>query len=79
MYALTYEEQLLMEKLLNQGRVIRHSTGNIVNSRLIVDSGPLRNLEDKVINIDRHHRTATLKNSFFNEMFKIPLEVVSKT
>ncbi len=78
-YALNNEEQLLMEKLFNQKSVIEHSIGNIVNSQLIVESGPLMNLEDKVIKIDRHKRTATLKNSFFNETFKVPLEVISKT
>ncbi|NCC55874.1 MAG: hypothetical protein EOM11_10435 [Erysipelotrichia bacterium] len=78
-YALNEEEQLLMEKLFNQESVIKHSIGNIVDSKLIVDSGPLMNLEDKVVKIDRHKRTATLRDSFFNEMFKVPLEVVSKS
>jgi len=78
-YALNDEEQLLMEKLFNQECVIKHSIGNIVNSKLIVDRGPLVNLEDKVVKIDRHRRTATLKDSFFNGIFKVPLEVISKT
>lgn len=77
-YALNIEEQTLMEKLFNKGNVIKHSIGNIVNSKLIVDSGPLMNLEDKVIKIDRHHRTATLSHTFFHD-FKVPLEVVSKS
>ena len=78
-YAFNQEEQMIMEKLFNKENIIKHSIGNIVNSKLIVDSGPLVNLEDKVIKIDRHHRTATLKNEFFNGTFKVPLEVVTKS
>ena len=51
-----------MEKLFDNQDVIKHSVGNIVNSQLIVDEGPLMNMEDKVIKINRHHRIATLKN-----------------
>lgn len=67
-----------MERLLDNKNIIRHSVGNIVNSKLIVEKGPLVNLENKVIKIDRHQRLAVLKSDFFNKI-TVPLEVVSKS
>lgn len=67
-----------MERLLDNKNIIRHSVGNIVNSKLIVEEGPLVNLENKVIKIDRHKRLAILKSDFFNKI-TVPLEVVSKS
>lgn len=77
-YVLKIEEQILMERLLDNKNIIRHSVGNIVNSKLIVEEGPLVNLENKVIKIDRHKRLAILKSDFFNKI-TVPLEVVSKS
>ena len=77
-YVLKTEEQILMERLLDNKNIIRHSVGNIVNSKLIVEKGPLVNLENKVIKIDRHQRLAVLKSDFFNKI-TVPLEVVSKS
>ena len=76
---LSSEEQSLMEYFYSAGNIIRHSVGNIVNSQLIVDEGPLLNYHGGINKIDRHHRTATLKNIFFNEKFLVPLEIVSKS
>lgn len=78
-YPLSESEQSLMEKLFDNQDVIKHSVGNIVNSQLIVDEGPLMNMEDKVIKINRHHRIATLKTELFNNRLIVPLEVISKT
>lgn len=77
-YVLKTEEQILMERLLDNKNIIRHSVGNIVDSKLIVEKGPLVNLENKVIKIDRHQRLAVLKSDFFNKI-TVPLEVVSKS
>lgn len=76
---LSHDEKLLMEELFDSEYIIRHSVGNIMNSQLIVDEGPLMNHEDKVIKIDRHHRIAILNITFFNNAFKVPLEVIKKT
>lgn len=78
-YPLNENEKTLMEKLFNDGYVIKHSVGNIVNSQLIVDEGPLVNMEDKIVKINRHHRVATLETELFNNKLVVPLEVVSKT
>lgn len=76
---LNSEEQPLMEYFYLKENVIRHSVGNIVNSKLIVDKGPLLNYTGEIVKIDRHHRTATLKSIFLNDKFLVPLEVVSKS
>jgi len=76
---LSDEEQSLMEFFYSNSDEIKHSVGNIVNSKLIVDKGPLLNYEGKITKIDRHHRTATLKSIFLNDKFLVPLEVVSKS
>jgi len=78
-YVLKQEEQILMEKLFNGEDTIRRSVGNIVNSQLVVESGPLLNLENLVIKIDRHHRIATLQTHLFNKKIQVPLEVVHKS
>lgn len=72
-------EQEMMERFYSDTDVIRHSVGNIVNSKLIVDEGPLRNYEAKVKYIDRHHRTATLSDTLWNRELIVPLEVISKS
>lgn len=77
-YVLKPEEQILMERLFGNENIIRHSKGNIVDSKLIVAKGPLVSLENMVIRIDRHKRLATLKSDFFNQI-TVPLEVVSKS
>ena len=76
---LNSEEQPLMEYFYLKENVIKHSVGNIVNSKLIVDKGPLLNYTGEIVKIDRHHRTATLKSIFLNDKFLVPLEVVSKS
>lgn len=69
----------IYDKLFNGEDTIRHSVGNIVNSKLIVDTGPIMGLEDYVIKINRHHRIAMLDFRLNNSVIKVPLEVVSKS
>jgi len=78
-YALSSQEKKLMERIFDDGYVVKHSVGNIVNSVLKVDEGPLVGLEDKVIKIDRHKRLATLRFHALSQNMIVPLEVVSKT
>lgn len=78
-YALKDAEQDLMEKLFNGGHIIKRSIGNIVDKKLIVDTGPLLGLDDLVIKINRHHRVATLQTEFFDKKIMVPLEVISKS
>lgn len=78
-YALNSQEQQLMERMFGEGYIVKHSIGNIVNSVLRVDEGPLVGLEDKVIKIDRHKRLATLNFHALSKNMIVPLEVVSKS
>ncbi|MFQ6791981.1 MAG: transcription termination/antitermination NusG family protein [Thomasclavelia sp.] len=73
------DEQIFLEKIFNGEEIVKHSVGNIIDSVLIVDEGPLVGMEDKVIKIDRHKRLATLKIDLINSGMKVPLEVVSKS
>ena len=71
------EIQSIYECLFNDKGVIEHSIGNIVESKLIIDQGPIKGLEKYVIKINRHHRFALLQLN--DGYLKVPLEVVSKS
>ncbi|WP_455684650.1 transcription termination/antitermination NusG family protein [Thomasclavelia sp.] len=77
-FALTIEEKKLLESLLNENHLIKHSIGIIVNSKLIVEEGPLKGKEELVRKIDRHKRLAFLHN-VCGKLMKVPLEVISKS
>lgn len=79
LYKLTDYEQEIMKKLVCNDYVIRHSVGRIVNSHLIVESGPLFGLEAYISKIDRHHRLATLNVHVFQNKLNVALEVLSKS
>lgn len=76
--ALTNDEKNLLESLLDENHLIMHSTGIIVNSKLVVQEGPLVGKEGLIRKIDRHKRLAFLDNVFGKNM-KVPLEVTSKS
>lgn len=69
----------LYEKLFDQNGIITHSTGNIVQSKLKIDDGPLCGLEDSIIKINRHNRTAKFDFKQNNLSLIVPLEIVSKS
>lgn len=77
--SLTPMEQLLLEKMFNDQDVIKHSTGHIVDSHLIINEGPLIGLEKRIKKIDRHKRIAILDCDILGRIMKVPLEVVSKS
>lgn len=64
-YPLNNEEQLLLEKLLDGGHVIKHTDGVIVDRRFVPTNGPLVGLEDMIKKVDKHNRTATLDTEIF--------------
>lgn len=76
-YLIDKDMQSVFDQLFDEEGIIVHSVGNIVNSKLIVDEGPLRGLENHVIKIDRHRRIALLNLHTFQ--LRVPLEVVSKS
>ena len=77
-YALTVKEKNLLESLLNKDYLIKHSIGIIVDSKLIIQDGPLKGKEELIRKIDRHKRLAFLDN-VCGKLMKVPLEVISKS
>lgn len=77
-FALPNNEKNLLESLLNEDYSIIHSTGIIINSKLIVQKGPLIGKEKLIRKIDRHKRLAFL-NDISGKLMKVPLEVINKS
>lgn len=75
-YPLTLDEQSFLEKLFDGGYVIKHTLGNIINSRFNAIKGPLIGLEDKIIKLNRHDRFVTLDCTIFNGKFNVAIEMV---
>ncbi|WP_296879750.1 transcription termination/antitermination NusG family protein [Thomasclavelia sp.] len=78
-YSMERSIQGLYERLFNRDGIITHSSGNIIHSRLKVDQGPLCGLEQFIIKINRHQRTAILDFKQNNLSLVVPLEVISKS
>ena len=78
-YSMQKSIQDLYEKLFDQNGIITHSTGNIVQSKLKIDDGPLCGLEESIIKIDRHDRTAKFDFKQNNLSLIVPLEIVNKS
>ena len=62
-YSLTSNEQVLLEKLLDNTDTIKHTKGIIVDQRFVPTEGPLVGLEDKIKKVNKHRRFATLDTS----------------
>lgn len=78
-YSMQKSIQSIYEKLFDQNGIITHSTGNIVQSKLKIDDGPLCGLEDSIIKINRHDRTAKFDFKQNNFSLVVPLEIVTKS
>lgn len=78
-YSMQKSIQSIYEKLFDQNGIITHSTGNIVQSKLKIDNGPLCGLEDSIIKINRHDRTAKFDFKQNNFSLVVPLEIVTKS
>lgn len=78
-YVMETREQELYEKLFNGKEIITHSIGNIEESKLKIEQGPLKGLEEYVIKIDRHKRIAILNVGIFNQSIKVPVEIKNKS
>lgn len=75
---LSSDEQVLLEKLFDNGHVIRHTVGESINSRFVAISGPLKGLEDKIVKVNRHNRFAILDCGIFTGKFTVAVNVVRK-
>lgn len=77
--ALNSQEELFLERMLDDSYMIRHSIGEIINSQLKVEEGPLVGMENQIKKIDRHKRLAILDYHLLGKTMKVPLEVISKS
>lgn len=77
--ALTENEICLLEHVFEDKDSISHSIGNIINSILYINKGPLVGMENRIKKIDRHKRMAFLDLDIFGKMMKVPLEIVYKS
>ena len=72
------EEIDLMEKMMNNQNIVKHSFGLIEGDHIRIIEGPLMGLESKIVRIDRHKRLAYLNNVFLGKPIKISLEILKK-
>lgn len=79
--ALWKSEQAYLETLLNKERILEHSTGYIVDGVTMIESGPLKGQEGKIIKIDRHKRMAILETELCGQkvQVRVSLEILSKS
>lgn len=78
---LSEEEIQFLEHFGGEDQVVEMSTGIIVGSKTIVQSGPLKGMEGCIRRIDRHKRKAWLEISMFGrkQLVQVGLEIVAKT
>lgn len=74
------EKKKVFERIFDDEWIIKKSTGDIINKRLIIYDGPLIGFENKIVKINRHKRFAFLDFGMDgNNVTKVPLEVVNKS
>ncbi|MGM9947042.1 transcription termination/antitermination NusG family protein [Floccifex sp.] len=64
--ALTKEEIVVLERLLDKQGILRMSYGHLENKRLTIDSGPLMGFEDYIVKVDRHNHMVWLNLYFLD-------------
>ena len=77
-----YQEEVdFLQKHINRDRVFEVSIGEMIGKKLVVTEGPLKDLEGKVVHVDRHKRQAVLEIEFFGRTvkMKVGLEIVRKS
>lgn len=76
------EEQQFLEEMMDGQRVIRKSTGNLINGKFDIYAGPLRDAEKHrlIKKVDRHRRLADLEIRLLGTVKKVQvtLEIVKK-
>lgn len=80
--SLSSDEHALLESIMEPDGLVRLSRGRIEHDRLLVHAGPLSGLEDNVLRIDRHKRTALVApigERGGSMSVLVGLEVVTKT
>ena len=76
---LSSNEDTIVDVMYLDSDVIRHSIGNITDSKLCISEGPLVGMESKIKKIDRHKKVAYMDMSLLGRDIRLPLEVISKS
>lgn len=78
--ALREAEREMIEQLLDEHGVMKHSIGWIQGDKVIITDGPLQGMESKIVHIDRHKRRAKLELSIMGQTvdLHVSLEIVKK-
>lgn len=66
----------VISQIFDGKEIIKHSIGSMVNSQLIIHQGPLIGLENNLERINKSKRIAFLNCEIFENMMKVPLEIV---
>lgn len=79
--ALTDEEIRILNMLLDDEKVLRMSYGKLVNKKIHVTQGPLKNMDDYnmddyIVKYDKHNRLATLNLHFLNQIWKVGVTII---
>ena len=73
--ALTKEEIKLLDILLNEQYVLVMSKGYKVNGRAKIIEGPLKELEEYIVAVDKKSHEAVLNIEFLNKKLKAGIEM----
>lgn len=68
--ALTAEEVMILNRLLNEKGVLVMSKGKKANRKFHIIEGPLVGMDDYIIKYDSQHKLATLDLFFLNQQWK---------
>ena len=76
--ALTKEEIKLLDILLNKQYILVMSKGYKVNGRTKIIEGPLKELEEHIVAVDKKSHEAVLNIEFLNKKLKAGIEMQNK-
>lgn len=76
--ALTKEEIKLLDILLNKQYILVMSKGYKVNERTKIIEGPLKELEEHIVAVDKKSHEAVLNIEFLNKKLKAGIEMQNK-
>ncbi len=71
--ALSDNEIELLDHLLDEEYILRMSVGRIINRRAVIEEGPLKAYEDRIIDLDKRNRVAYLDIKFMSRNIKAGL------
>lgn len=77
---LKQKERIFLQELGDKEHLIKMSEGYIVGDKVIIISGPMKEIEGEIIYIDRHKRLAIVRLEMFGRQMnvKMGVEIVAK-